>query len=31
MKVNTKNTDTLFEKGFTKHSFNSEKENFDVR
>ena len=31
MQVNTKDTDILFEKGFAKYSFNSEKRNFDVR
>ena len=31
MKVNTKDTDSLFEKGSAKYHFNSEKKNFDVR
>ena len=31
MKVNTNDTDSLFEKGFAKYPFNSEKKNFDVR
>ena len=30
MKVNTKDTDSLFEKGFAKYLFNSEKKTFDT-
>ena len=31
MKVNTEDTDSLFEKGFAEHPFISEKINFDIR
>ena len=31
MKVNTKNTVSLFEKGFAKYPFNSQKKKIDVR